>query len=46
MENERTAEIATRLSEVEQLPLAERADGYGQLLDALRTELEAAPADS
>jgi len=44
VDEDRRTEVSARLSELEALPLAERAEGYAQLLDALRTELEAAPS--
>ncbi|WP_282593735.1 hypothetical protein [Naasia sp. SYSU D00948] len=37
-----TEEIAAALAELEELPLAERADGYLTLLEQLRRRLEEA----
>jgi len=46
VDDDRQTDLTARLRDLESLPLAERAEGYSQLLDALRTELEAAPTDS
>ncbi|WP_165310924.1 hypothetical protein [Microbacterium protaetiae] len=44
MEQDERDELISRLRVIEEQPLAERADAYAQLHDALARELDAGPA--